>query len=240
MDRKTAKVKNMMHKVDAKEGIGVDKRVFGWVEVAFDALYLCVALGFSVYILSGASRQAQVLTGVMALVLAGGDAFHLVPRIIAAQTGAEKRLSRALGFGKFITSITMTVFYVLLWHIGILLFTPQVSPVWTAVVYILATMRVALCFFPQNRWFDEETPVNWAVYRNIPFLLLGGAVAVLFFAHGREVPGLSWMWLAIALSFAFYIPVVLWSGRNRKLGMLMLPKTCVYLWILFMCAGALC
>ena len=35
------------------------------------------------------------------------------------------------------------------------------------------------------------------------------------------VPGLSWMWLAILLSFGFYLPVVLWSNMNPKIGMLM-------------------
>ncbi|HPF18680.1 MAG TPA: hypothetical protein PLY08_03755 [Bacillota bacterium] len=42
------------------------------------------------------------------------------------------------------------------------------------------------------------------------------------------------MWLAILLSFAFYLPVVLWSNRYPKIGMLMLPKTCTYLWMLVM------
>ena len=43
------------------------------------------------------------------------------------------------------------------------------------------------------------------------------------------------MWLAILLSFAFYLPVVLWSNQNPKVGILMLPKTCAYLWMLAMC-----
>ena len=149
-------------------------------------MYLCVALVIGIHILSRASRQVQVLAGVMTLTLAGGDAFHLVPRMIAAATGAEARLLRALGLGKFVASITMTVFYVLLWHIGSLLFSPAAAAAWTAVVYVLAALRIALCFMKQNRWFDEAPPVDWAVYRNIPFLLLGAAVAALFGAHARE------------------------------------------------------
>ena len=39
-----------------------------------------------------------------------------------------------------------------------------------------------------------------------------------------------WMWLTIVLSFGFYIPVVLWADVNPMIGMLMIPKTCAYVW----------
>ena len=32
------------------------------------------------------------------------------------------------------------------------------------------------------------------------------------------------------LSFAFYIPVVLWSDAYPLVGILMIPKTCAYVW----------
>ena len=38
------------------------------------------------------------------------------------------------------------------------------------------------------------------------------------------------MWLTIALSFGFYIPVVLWSELYPMVGILMIPKTCAYVW----------
>jgi len=38
------------------------------------------------------------------------------------------------------------------------------------------------------------------------------------------------MWLTIVLSFGFYIPVVLWADINPLIGMLMIPKTCAYVW----------
>ncbi len=46
---------------------------------------------------------------------------------------------------------------------------------------------------------------------------------------------MSSVWLTIVLSFGCYLPVVLWSNRSPGVGMLMLPKTCAYLWILVMC-----
>lgn len=38
------------------------------------------------------------------------------------------------------------------------------------------------------------------------------------------------MWLTIVLSFGFYIPVVLWADAVPMIGMLMVPKTCAYVW----------
>ena len=38
------------------------------------------------------------------------------------------------------------------------------------------------------------------------------------------------MWLTIVLSFGFYIPVVLWAEKIPAIGLLMIPKTCAYVW----------
>ncbi len=40
--------------------------------------------------------------------------------------------------------------------------------------------------------------------------------------------------IAIILSFGFYIPVVLWSNTLPIIGILMIPKTLAYVWIVFM------
>ena len=40
--------------------------------------------------------------------------------------------------------------------------------------------------------------------------------------------------LAVALSFGFYLPVVLFSGIVPIVGVLMIPKTMAYVWIIFM------
>ena len=226
-----------MSKNACETAVMPQKRIFGWFEAVFDIGYLCLALTIGVFILTNASKWAQTLAGVMALVLAFGDMSHLAPRIAAAVTGEEQQLRKAMGLGKLITSLTMTIFYVLLWHIGVSLFPFASARDWTAVIYVLAASRVMLCFSSQNCWYGEAPPVNWAIYRNVPFLLLGIAVGILWGVQAQSAPGLRWMWLAIALSFAFYIPVVLFVNMNRKLGMLMIPKTCAYVWILCICAS---
>ena len=173
--------------------------------------------------------------GVLALVLAGGDAFHLIPRVRVILSGREEALRGALGRGKQITSITMTVFYLLLWQIGLLLFAQKPAPVWTGLAFLLAAVRIFLCLMPQNRWQDRYPPISWGIWRNIPFFLLGAETAAAFFLAQAGLGGMSSVWLAIVLSFGCYLPVVLWSNRSPGVGMLMLPKTCAYLWILVMC-----
>ena len=212
------------------------KRVFGPIEAIFDIFYLAAALilGF-ILLLSASGNSSRVLASVMALVLVGGDAFHLVPRITVIRTGGEEPLRRMLGRGKQLTSITMTVFYLLLWQIGVLIFSPEDINLWSYLVYFLTAVRILLCLLPQNKWEERYPPVGWGIWRNIPFFMQGAVVAGLYFLHKSVEPGLALMWLAIALSFAFYFPVVLWANNNPKIGMLMLPKTCVYLWMLAMC-----
>lgn len=212
------------------------KRVFGITEAVFNICYLIITLILSVILLAANSADnTRALAGIMALILVAGDSFHLVPRIAVIITGKEEQMQKALGTGKQITSITMTIFYLLLWQIGLNIFSPKDLRFWTFAVYVLTAVRIFICLLPQNKWQERYVPIMWGIIRNIPFFLLGAVVAVLFFVQKSQYPSLYLMWFAIFLSFAFYLPVVLWSNKNPKIGMLMLPKTCAYLWMLVMC-----
>lgn len=203
------------------------------VETVFDAAYLItvITLGILMIRRSGQSSQFR-LFGWMAMVLGGGDSFHLVPRAVALCTTGLENFTVALGIGKWITSVTMTVFYVLLYYVWRQRYSVKGHTALTAVVYVLAGVRVILCMMPQNQWLSADAPLLWGVYRNIPFALLGLVVIVLFFHKVREKEdrAFRWMWLTIVLSFGFYIPVVLWADAFPLIGMLMIPKTCAYVW----------
>lgn len=219
------------------------KRGFGLFEAVFDIAYLLLAMGLGIYMLIRGGSGAAYLAGAMAIVLAGGDMFHLVPRIrlIAANSRgdgaeAEKRLAKALGWGKLITSITMTVYYILLWQLGQMLFPSEGALTWGIAVYVLAALRVVLSLLPQNAWGENGNGLRMSVIRNVPFFAIGAIVAVYFAIHAAGAFGL--MWLAILVSFGCYAPVLFWVEKHPALGMLMLPKTCAYIWMLFMCAAA--
>lgn len=217
-----------------KSNVGEKKRVFGLFEVVFDSLYLMTAFGIGFFFLFQPSSATQKLASLIVFILAIGDSFHLIPRILEVLRGNLSSFRVAMGWGKLISSITMTLFYVLLWQLGLTVYSFSPSIIETSTIYIFAIIRIILCFFPQNKWFSETQPLLWAIWRNIPFLALGVLVCSLYFSNRLLSPSFAYMWLAILLSFTFYVPVVLFAERNRKVGMLMLPKTCMYIWMLVM------
>lgn len=203
------------------------------METSFDIVYLVTVLTLGIQMLRQCGGRAQFrLFGAMAVVLGAGDAFHLVPRAVALCTTGLENFTVALGAGKWITSITMTVFYVLLYYVWRLRYQVCGRRGLTALVWVLAALRIGLCMMPQNRWLSADSPLSWGIWRNLPFAALGIVIIVLFFRSAREHKdkAFRWMWLTIVLSFCFYIPVVLWADAVPMIGMLMIPKTCAYVW----------
>lgn len=202
-------------------------------ETLFDVVYLVlvITVGIKMIRQSKGDRQYR-LFGIMAVTLGCGDAFHLVPRAYALCTTGLENYTEALGIGKFITSITMTVFYILLYYVWRTRYKIEGKKEITIAVYLMAALRIILCLFPQNAWTSADAPLSWGIYRNIPFAIRGLIVIVLFYRSAKEHKDrdFRWMWLTIVLSFGFYIPVVLWADTVPAVGMLMIPKTCAYVW----------
>ena len=202
-------------------------------ETLFDAVYLISVITIGVLMIRGSRGESQFrLFGWMAIVLGAGDSFHLIPRAVALCTTGLENYTVLLGLGKWITSVTMTVFYVLLYYVWRQRYQVKGQNSLTAAVYCLAGIRIALCMMPQNQWLSAAAPLSWGIYRNIPFAMLGLLIIVLFYrsANERGDRAFRWMWLTIVLSFGFYIPVVLWADAVPMIGMLMIPKTCAYVW----------
>lgn len=85
-------------------------------ESLFDIVYLGIVLSLGIRLLLESSKEAK-LFGIMAIVLGIGDSFHLIPRVIShlSYGGFEAHIIM-LSWGKFITSITMTIFYILYYY----------------------------------------------------------------------------------------------------------------------------
>ncbi|WP_026525336.1 hypothetical protein [Butyrivibrio sp. MB2005] len=177
----------------------------------------------------------------MTLLLGCGDAFHLVPRIMinfkwATTIESEQRKRDFwLGLGNLVSSVTMTVFYLFFFASlfvkhgnGDISSVSGNRMILLMVLIVLAVIRIALCAFPQNRWFSKEKDTNWGLYRNIPFVVMGvitvGYLIILF---------QEWLLaVLVTVSFVCYMVVVLGANRKPMLGMMMIPKTICYLWMI--------
>ena len=168
------------------------------IETVFDIFYLVTVLTVGIRMIRGSKAGTQFrLFGLMAVVLGAGDSFHLMPRALALCTTGLENYAVPLGLGKWITSVTMTVFYVLLYYVWRKRYQIEGQKNVTAAVYALSAVRIVL------------------FYRS---------------AKQNNDKAFRWMWLTIVLSFGFYIPVVLWANAIPMIGMLMIPKTCAYVW----------
>lgn len=206
-------------------------------ESIFDALYLTFAIVIGIYLIVNGGKGTLVQKfGIMALVLGAGDSFHLVPRAVSLWTTGLEANAAALGIGKLITSITMTIFYLILYYIWRERYEVQGRKGLTITIWALAIARIALCALPQNEWLSYQQPLLWGILRNIPFAIMGILLIVLFAQEAKKHNDrvFRFMWLAITLSFAFYLPVVLFAERIPMIGMLMIPKTLAYVWIVVM------
>jgi len=211
------------------------KKIFPVIEAAFNIVYLVFAVAagilYTVKSVRGDNRPLFIY-GCMTLLLAAGDAFHLVPRILVVLTGRRDGFRRALGFGKQVASITMTIFYLLLWLVHESVFGGHASV--GIALAVLSTVRIVLCLFPQNRWAGPDSPVSWSIWRNLPFLAMGVVMCFLFGSTAALHAGFRFMPLAIAVSFVCYMPVAVLSKKYPAVGVLMLPKTVAYMWIVVM------
>ena len=192
------------------------------VETLFDTVYLfsVIFIGITMIVKCNGNKQYR-LFGIMAVVLGAGDSFHLVPRAFALCTTGLENYTAALGAGKFITSITMTIFYMILYYVWRIRYNIQGQHGITVTVYLLSALRIVISLFPQNQWLGSDAPLSWGIYRNIPFALLGLLIIALFYqsAKQRQDHAFRHMWLTIVLSFGFYLPVVLWADAIPMVGM---------------------
>lgn len=212
-------------------------RVPDLMEAVFDTCYLLFDLiaGILFFAFSHGS-PLFLLYGVLTWTLCFGDAFHLVPRVLRAVKGSNEKMERQLSIGLQISSITMTIFYILLLYIWKQTFYEMTAPVMLEIlIWVSAAIRIAVCMLPQNNWCGKEGNCKLSVIRNAVFAVTGICVIVLYVMSGNTYGyHMTRMAAAIVVSFGCYLPVTLLSKKMPKIGMLMIPKTCAYIWMIVM------
>lgn len=204
-------------------------------EAGFCVVYLLFAFICGAYILAAESaaehaRAYIIMWGFMTLLLAAGDSFHLVPRILKVVKDERnvpyEKYDFWAGLGLMVSSITMTIFYYWMYHAWNEMFADCsfAGSFPEGLLKICVLLRIMFCLFPQNNWFKKEGNATWSILRNVPFVIIGIEMMVLF-----AVVSMWSMTILIFISFACYLPVVLFAKKNPKVGMLMMPKTVAYM-----------
>ncbi len=213
-----------------------------WIEIVFDVSYLVVVWGF---VIAMWQRRASVQPQARSVarlfmwafvLLALGDTGHVGFRVWAyARGGLDTQVAlwgasfRLIGLGSLATAVTVTVFYMLALLIWQKRFDKPLG--WFGLLLLAAgVVRLAVMAFPQNHWANGVAPTSWSLGRNALLILQGLGVAGLILRDALAAQDRTFQWVGymILVSYAFYIPVILFARQVPVLGMLMMPKTVAY------------
>lgn len=219
-----------------------------WLEIVFNLTYLVVVWGLVITMFrcrgelsTRRRRLADLITGAFAL-LALGDSGHVGFRVWAyALGGLESQipiLGRSIslvGAGALMTAITVTLFYVIMLEVWRVRFNRRYG-LFEYFLLIAGATRLYMMTLPVNDWWRVIPEQPWSTIRNIPLMIqgLGLAYLILRDAFARNDVTFRWIGISILVSYACYIPVILFIQQIPLLGMLMIPKTMAYVAIGFL------
>ncbi len=197
-------------------------------EITLSSIYLLFLIISGIVLLINNKKSKTIkLMGLAALILGLGDSVHLVPRCLAYFL--PNNLDLYLGVGKLVTSITMTIFYIVVLYI-LKEISHKKYNAETVVIYLLAICRIVLCALPENNWLTNKSPFIYEIIRNVPFLFIG-IIMIKLLINNRKIPYFKFLWLFVLLSFGFYTATIIGAHYIELLGVLMIPKTICYLLI---------
>jgi hypothetical protein len=216
----------------------MERHTMAIFESIFDLAYLGTVWTLVVFMarrLAFAPLEKKGVAGRFALafgLLALGDSFHVGFRVLATAIGNEGVSvalggidASLLGLGSLATAYTMTGFYMLAADAIRLMRGGKRDALFWAVESLLA-VRLVLMALPGNGWESAMGPYWMGIARNAPLTLAGGALAV----SCLRSPDAAWKavgW-SMAVSYACYLPVILFAAFVPALGALMIPKTVAY------------
>lgn len=219
-----------------------------WVEVIFNITYLVVIWGLVIALLwrrgelsPDQRKWSDWITAAFAL-LALGDTGHVGFRVWAyALGGLESQVSlfgrsiSLVGAGALMTTVTVTLFYVLMLEVWRLRFKRRYGT-FEYFLLIAAATRLYMLTLSINEWWRVVPDQPWSTIRNIPLMIQGLGLAYLILRDSIASHDTTFRWIGISIliSFACYIPVILFVQQAPMIGMLMIPKTMAYVAIGFL------
>ncbi len=213
-----------------------------WMESIFNIAYL-IAIWWLVWRMytrqprlpAGRRQQTKPFLWAFTL-LAIGDTGHVGFRVLAFSLGGLDQTVRIfgrqyglVGAGALSTAITITFFYMLLLVAWSRRFAEPYD--WFTYLLLLAGFaRLGYMALPVNQWGSPVPPQPYSLYRNLFLVVQGLGVAYLILKDAAREKDRTYLWVGICIliSFAFYLPVILFVQQVPLIGMLMIPKTLAY------------
>lgn len=211
------------------------------MEIGFNVLYLLVIWGL-VIVMTRRLPQVTPENYPVAnrfrwafLLLAIGDTGHVGFRVVAYALGGLEANPLWVGLGALATAITVTIFYVIMLDIWRVRFNQKYG--WFEYLLLASVpVRFIVMALPGNDWGSVVPPVFWGPFRNIFLMILGLGVLFLMLRDSLKAKDQLFQRVAycIFFSYLFYAPVIFWVRDYPMLGMLMIPKTIMYILIAFL------
>lgn len=213
-----------------------------WFETIFNISYLSVIWWLTYLMYKRLPKLDEKIIPVANLIVAAfallslGDSGHVGFRVLALIFGGpESTVSiagtpiRWISLGTLTTTATVTIFYVLILIIWKKHFNKKYG--WLGLfLFFMAIVRMVMTMLPINDWNASMPEQPWASYRNIPLMIQGLGVAYLILRDAKEAGDKAFTQIGymILVSYAFFIPVILFVQKMPLIGMLMIPKTLAY------------
>ncbi len=213
-----------------------------WMEIIFNIAYLITIWIIVILMLRAQPNVSEETKPVTKLfiwafaLLALGDTGHVGFRVWAYALGDLSSTISVLGIevglvglGALATAYTVTLFYMLVLMIWQRRYQKPYG--WLGMVlWGAAIFRLVIMVFPANQWNNVVPPQTWSLIRNVPLMIQGVGVAYLILRDSRKAGDkpFTWVGIMIFLSYAFYLPVILFVQEIPMIGMLMIPKTLAY------------
>jgi hypothetical protein len=182
-----------------------------------------------------------------------GDLFHLGFRIFnyfAGFTEGHSFYMITLGLGYIISGLTMTYFYIAIFHAwsdtyGENYSDPSKIKMYTIILYSAFILRIILMFLPYNHWFEGDGTIDFGFdfrwITAIPIYIVGIISVYLLFKDSRNEmkakkgidPSLNRgnfnasIWFVI--SYITYSLTLFFVAIIPLMGLFMIPKTIAYL-----------
>lgn len=211
------------------------------VEIGFNVLYLIV-VWVMVYLMTRHLPEVSAENYPIAnrfrwafLLLALGDTGHVGFRVLAYALGGLEQNPFLVGIGALATAVTVTFFYLLMLDIWRVRFEKKYG--WFEYLLIASVpVRLVVMAFASNDWGSTVPPAFWGPFRNIFLMILGIGVFFLILRDAIRTKDRLFRWVAycIFFSYLFYTPVIFMVREYPMVGMLMIPKTIMYVAIAFL------